>query len=153
MVKIADLLPVSESVEVAPGKFLVLHPLSLDEMLKLFMAHQTSFLALYAKGMQSKENPDLAPFLLVAPELVSTMIAYAADAVGQEADVALLPATVQLIALEAIVRLSVPDPKKAKELLSGVMAQLRRLSQKGEQSQTEATPSSSDTTSQVSSSS
>jgi hypothetical protein len=133
-IKISDLLNLSTVVEVSPGKpGLPVRALSLNEMMKLFMDSQDIFLKLYSMGFTMNRSQDLAGFLLAAPEVVVRIIAVASDCEGQEEDIAKIPATVQLIALFEIWKLSVPDPKKAKELLSEVTAQLRRLSPKAVQ--------------------
>jgi hypothetical protein len=55
-----------------------------------------------------------------------------------------MPATVQLIALGEIWKLSVPDPKKARELLSEVMVLSQKLNALAAQ-QTKTQPSSNST--------
>lgn len=139
-VKISDLLQLDSKVEIAPGKFLPIHGLSLDAMLSLFMSHQTEFMILYEQGQQMKGRMDatvLHPFLLAAPDFVAKVIALASDSTGQEDDIKKIPSTAQLIALHEIWKLSVPDPKKAGELLSVAMEQLRRLSQTKAKKQSE----------------
>lgn len=130
VVKIADLLPQPEKVEVSPGKFLEVHHLSLEEIVKLFWVYQNTFLAIYAEGTNAK--PNYEPIMLAAPDMVADIIAIGAGAVGQEEDIKRLPGTVQLIALRKIWAMSVPDPKKLQESLSGVMGELRRLSSQQE---------------------
>lgn len=133
-IRIADLLPTKAKVEVSPDKFVEIRSLTLAEMVQLFLVSQDLFLSLYAKFQEGSTDTDkLAPFLLGAPEFVANVLAYAMDAEGQQEDIKRMPPTVQLIALNECWKMSVPDPKKARELLSVVMAQLRQLSQKGKQ--------------------
>lgn len=124
-VKISDLLPPSAKVEVSPGKFLELNPLNLQQIVKLFWAYQDAFLSIYAEG--SKAAPQYETLLFATPEMCVDIIAMAADAVGQEDDIRKMPGTVQLAALAECWRISVPDAKKLKESLSGVMAGLQKL--------------------------
>ena len=126
IVRIADLLPQPIPVEVAPGKSLLLHPLDLGQIVRLFLKHQDTFLMLYVEG--HKENPSFNMVLLTAPSLAADIIAYSTKSEGQEEDIAKLPATVQLIALAEIWRSSVPDPKKLRESLSAVTDELQKLS-------------------------
>lgn len=126
VVRIADLLPQPEQVEVVPGKYLEVHHLTLEQIVKLFWTYQDTFLAIYAEGLNGK--PNYEPILLAAPHMVADIIAMGTDAVGQEEDILRLPGTVLLVALRKIWAMSVPDPKKLQESLSGVMAELRRLS-------------------------
>ena len=135
VVNIADLLPSPIKVLVVDDKYLELQPLSLEAMVTLLVDNQELFLTLYSQaetGTTASEK--IGAVLLSAPEFVSKIIAIAAGAVGQEAHIRKLPPTVQLIALHELWKASVPDPKKAGELLSVVMAQLRGLSQKGKAS-------------------
>jgi hypothetical protein len=132
-VRIRDLIQLEESVEVSPGHRLPIHGIPLNGIVQLFTEHQEEFMALYAKGQamgKGSKIEALAPFLLAAPDFVAAVVAIGSDTQGQEEDIKKMPATVQLIALHAIWKLSVPDPKKAQELLSEVMDQLRKLSQK-----------------------
>lgn len=129
--KLADLLQFGSEVELTPGKMLSVRPLNLDEMVTLFLKYQRAFIGMYATAQSAGDSLvlQLGPFLAAAPDLVATIIAIASDSMDEDGAVEIvkrqMPATVQLIALEAIWRTSVPDPKKAKELLSGVMAQLQ----------------------------
>lgn len=154
-VNIEDLLPPQIKVEVSEGKFLELQPLSLEEMCELLVNNQELFLTLYAQVSTNESvEKKIGLLLLSAPEFVAKIIAMAAKAVGQEKAIRRLPPTVQLIALHELWKASVPDPKKAGELLSEVMGQLRQLSQKGKPvpvaSNSMTTPSSSGTESQPS---
>ena len=128
--RIADLLPIAGRVEVSTGNFLPIRPLYLDEMINLFLGYRSTFLSMYATSIDADAGIGFAPFLTVAPELVAKIIALASDTEGQEDDIKLMPATVQLIALHDIWKLSVPDPKKAAELLSEVTGQLLKLKEK-----------------------
>jgi hypothetical protein len=131
--KIADLLQFDEEIEIAPGKFLSIRPINLDEMVLLFTKYQEAFVALYNRTLTSESDAqvNLGPFLVAAPDLVAAIIAIASDSAAEPGAEELIrhkmAATVQLIALKRIWEISVPDPKKAKELLFEVTAQLRRL--------------------------
>ena len=131
MGKIADLLPQKRQVLVAPGKYLEIRPLAMEEVGHLFLKFQESFMGLYSSGMNKKTMQEqLQMYVVAAPDLVASILEYAADAPGEIEDIKRLPPTVQLIALEACWEMTVPDPKKAKELFSVAMAKLRSLSQK-----------------------
>lgn len=128
IVSIADLIPQAEKIEVQPGKAIEVNPLTLEQVAKLFWEHQDSFLTLFQTG--NSESPNFGPLVVAAPRMVAQIIAYGAGSEDQAAiDSAVkLPATVQLIALANIWRMSVPDPKKFKEALSGLMVELRKVS-------------------------
>ncbi|KVR21724.1 hypothetical protein WK13_34870 [Burkholderia ubonensis] len=126
-IKIVDLLAKPESVEVSPGNFLELHPLGLEQIVALLTEHSQAFVSMYAEAQ--KEQPNYAQFILAAPEFVATAIKMAANADDPVEDVKRLPGTVQLIALEKIYKLSVPDAKKFQELLFAATAALRKASE------------------------
>lgn len=130
--KLLDLVNTEDEVEVAPGDWLGVRPLTLEEMIHLLMNFQGAFLSLYEKALNTGnlEDMDLGAFILAAPALVAKIIAISTD--GDEPGMmdkirTGMAATVQLIALTKIMKISVPDPKKAAELLSVVTAQLRNL--------------------------
>lgn len=128
VVKIEDLLPKNVEVEVSPGKFLSIRPLELQELMTLFASAQDVFMGLYAAVRSPGSNyQKLAPLLMAAPAFVANVLALATDSVGQEKAIRRIPFGVQLIAVHECWRLSVPDPKKLGELLSGVMDDLRAL--------------------------
>ena len=142
IVKIADLAQLSRPVEISEDAQILVRALNLREMITLFMESKDTFLALYAAGLDGASAEQLGPFLLTAPELVAKIIALASDDPDSATAVETkMPATVQLIALSEIWRASVPDPKKARELLSEVTALLQKLVVKGEKLQIETTPS------------
>jgi precorrin-6B methylase 2 len=118
-VKIADLLPLPVGIKVGSGE-LKIRGITLKEMLGLLARHKDVIVTFVGGGEQ-----DLEKLLVTAPDMVAEVIAMAADAQGQEADVARLPAAAQLDALTAVWELSVPDLKKLKESLSRVTAALR----------------------------
>ena len=127
-VNIADLLAPPIKILVAEGKFLELRALTLQEMVNLLINNETLFMTLYSQ-FQEGGSPEkkIGAMLALAPEFVVQLIAIAADAIGQELSISRLPPTVQLIAIHELWKASVPDPKKAGELLSEVMGQLRKL--------------------------
>ena len=134
VVKIADLAQLGRTVDISEDQSIWVRPLNLREMVSLFIDSREVFLPLYAAGLDGNVTADsLAPFLLSAPEVVARVIAMASDD-PESAPVVekLMPATVQLIALSEIWKASVPDQKKATQLLSEVTALLQKLSEKGE---------------------
>jgi hypothetical protein len=136
LVRLEDLVQESRPITVAPGKELMVRALGLREMVQVLVAHTEDFMSLYSAGVGFKVGDDaanvemLAPFLLACPDLVATVIAYATDAPDKVEIAKTLPATVQLIALAEVWRLTVPDAKKMQELLSVVMALLQKLGEK-----------------------
>jgi len=134
VVKITDLAQLSRPVDISDDKQIMVRALNLREMVTLFVDSRDVFLPLYAAGVEGRMNPDdLAPFLLSAPQVVAQIIAMAGDEPESASTVEkLMPATSQLIALSEIWRASVPDQKKAKQLLSEVTALVQKLSEKGE---------------------
>jgi hypothetical protein len=125
-IKISDLIEPPVSVEVSARGSIELRALNLQEIVNLLLTYQDSFVTIYAEGMSAK--PNFSGIMIAAPDMIVDLIAIAADAVGQEADIKRLPATVQLSALVHIWKQSVPNPKELRELLSQVMGQLRQLS-------------------------
>lgn len=124
-IRIADLIPLKESVEIAEGKFLDVNPISLPQIVQLIADHKEAFLSLYVSSQVSK--PDYSLFLTVAPALVADVIAMGSNRQDEIKDIKRMPGTVQLIALEAIWRLSVPDAKKLGEVLKRVVASLQHF--------------------------
>jgi hypothetical protein len=134
-VKIADLAQLARPVDISEDQQIMVRALSLREMVGLFIDSREVFLPLYAAGLEGKmSTEELGPFLLTAPEVVAKIIALASDEPDSAPVVEKrMPATVQLIALSEIWKASVPDPKKARELLSEVTTLLQKLNEKGEQ--------------------
>ena len=141
-IKIADLAQLSRPVDISDTEQIMVRALNLREMVTLFVDAREVFLPLYAAGVEGKVDAEqLAPFLLTAPEVVAKIIAMATDEPESASVVEQkMPATVQLIALSEIWKASVPDAKKARELLSEVTTLLQRLNDKAE-SATPVTPS------------
>jgi hypothetical protein len=132
IIKLADMVNLGRDVEVAEGQFIRMHALTLQQMIELFLEAQDEFLPLYAAGLDGLSVETLAPFLLSSPVLVAKIIAIASDDAENFVTVQKhMPATVQLIALAEVWKASVPDAKKAQELLSEVTALLRTLQAKG----------------------
>lgn len=127
--KILDLFELSsETVEISPGKFIPVDPLSLEQMISLFIHYQEPFIKMYGAEFQKNGIINLTPFLLAAPEMMARIIAIGCDNDDPDTIAGIrkkMPAQLQLIAVEKIWAISVPDPKKFAELLSGVMALLR----------------------------
>lgn len=131
-VKLADLVNRPRPVDVSDEEQILVRALTLKEMVTLFLESQEAFLTLYAAGLKGGDMEEaLSPFLLTAPELIAKIIALASDEPeSKDAVETSMPATVQLIALVEVWKASVPDPKKASELLSEVMAQLQKANEK-----------------------
>lgn len=142
IVKIADLAQLSRPVDISEDEQIMVRALNLREMVELFIDSRDVFLPLYAAGVEGTVNAEgLGPFLLTAPEVVAKIIALASDEPGSTDVIQKrMPATVQLIALSEIWKLSVPDAKKARELLSEVTTLLQKLNEKGELAQKTASP-------------
>lgn len=121
-VKISDLLPKPAEIPVGVGSLTVV-ALDLEAIVQVLMNYREQILHLIATAQNGK--PDFAGVLKDAPDMVATIIAHAADAVGQEADIRKLPGTSQLMAMAEIWKLSVPDVKKFLDSLSGVMGQAK----------------------------
>jgi hypothetical protein len=134
VIKLADLAQLSRPVDVSDTQQIMVRALNLKEMITLFIESRDAFLPLYAAGLEGKVDAEnLGPFLISAPDVVAKIIALASDEPESAMHVEKnLPATVQLIALSEIWRASVPDPKKARELLSEVTTLLQKLSEKSE---------------------
>ena len=139
VVKIADLAQLGRLVDISDDQQIKVRALNLREMVGLFMDSQEVFLPLYAAGIEGRATSDtLGPFLISAPEVVAKIIATATDEPESAAIVEKhMPATVQLIALAEIWQLSVPDQKKASQLLSEVTSLLQKLSEKVEVAQSQ----------------
>lgn len=135
VVKIADLAQLNRLVDISDEQQISVRPLNLREIVQLFIESREVFLPLYAAGVEGRVTPDdLGPFLLSAPEIVARIIAMAMDEPDKVAAVEKqMPATVQLIALSEIWKASIPDQKKASQLLSEVTKLLQKLSEENEQ--------------------
>lgn len=133
-IKIADLAQLNRPVDVAEDQQILLRPLNLREIVQLFIDSREVFLPLYAAGLEGKMTAEaFAPFLISAPDVVARIIAMASDDPASAPVVEQrMAATVQLIALSEIWQMSVPDQKKAKQLLSEVTALLQKLSAESE---------------------
>ena len=125
IVKISDLLPMGEQIEIQPDKAIEVFPLNLSQIAKLFFTYNDAFLSLYAEG--DKQAPNYTTLLVAAPEMIAEIIAYGARQEDSVQLIAQLPGTVQLIAISAIWKLSVPDPKKLKEALISLMGELQKI--------------------------
>ena len=136
-IKLADLANIARPVDISEEEQILVRALTLDDVIVLFTDSRDLFLALYETGM--KDNPvpeDFTPFLISSPGLVAQIIAMAMDEPeGIPMIRKRLPATVQLVALVEIWKASVPDPKKARELLSEVTALLQELEDKQKKTQ------------------
>lgn len=133
-IKIADLAQLGRPVDISDTQQIMVRALNLREMVGLFIESREVFLPLYAAGIEGKiDTEELGPFLLTAPQVVAKIIALATDEPESAGIVEQrMPATVQLIALSEIWKASVPDAKKARELLSEVTTLLQKLQEKGE---------------------
>jgi hypothetical protein len=130
-VKLKDLAQLSRPVDISDTEQILVRALNLQEMVQLFIDSREDFLQLYSAGLEGVGPEVLAPFLLSSPKLVATILALASDEPESAAIIQQrMPATVQLIALYEVWKASVPDPKKARELLSEVTALLRKLNSK-----------------------
>lgn len=130
-VKIADLAQLTQAVDISDDQQIIVRALNLREMVTLFVEARDVFLPLYGAGLQGEVTVEqLAPFLMSSPGLVAKIIAIASDEPESAEHVEKhMAATVQLIALSEVWKLSVPDQKKASQLLSEVTKQLQKLSE------------------------
>lgn len=134
IVKIADLAQLTQTIDISDDQQIVVRALNLREMVGLFIEARDVFLPLYGAGLSGEATVEqLAPFLLSSPELIAKIIAMASDEPESAPHVEKsMAGTVQLIALSEIWKLSVPDQKKASQLLSEVTRQLQKLSVENE---------------------
>lgn len=132
-VKIADLAQLRRFVDISDEEQIEVRALNLREMVTLFIDSREVFIPLYAAGIEGQVSAEhLGPFLLSAPEVVAKIIAMATDEPESAPVVEKnMPATVQLIALSEIWKVSIPDQKKASLLLSEVTKLLQKLQEKG----------------------
>jgi hypothetical protein len=113
---IKDLLPPPRIVQVGEGH-LAVRGLRLDETIALLTKEEyKSSLATFFSG----ENLNFTLLVAQAPDMVATVIALGADAVGQEEDIKLLPVGTQVEAVTAVWEMSVPSVKKLSESLQRV---------------------------------
>ena len=138
VIKIADLAQFNRTVDVSEETQISVRPLNLHEMVQLFIDSRELFLPLYALGVEGKVSMEtLSPFLLSAPTMIAKIIAMSADDLDSAPVVEKnMAATVQLIALKEIWQMSIPDQKKASQLLSEVTKLLQRLSEEEEKNKT-----------------
>jgi hypothetical protein len=121
-IKISDLLPKTTMVDTGNG-MLPVRPINLEAITELIQNHRDPLLALVESSIGGK--PNFGKLLQNAPELVAAIIAYGADAKGQEEVIKQLPFSVQVIAAATIWEGSVPDAKKLVDVLSAVLAQVK----------------------------
>jgi hypothetical protein len=147
-VKIKDLVQRTRSIAISDDEQIMVRALNLHEMVTLFIDSKDLFLPLYVAGIDGDLTAEaLAPFLLTAPELVARIIALASDEPESAPIIqSHMPATVQLIALFEVWKASVPDPKKARSLLSEVTALLQKVMEKGAEENRETPKTLSQTT-------
>ena len=141
---VAALLEGPNEVQVGPDLWMPIKPLSLREIISLFLENANQFMSLYAATMGQSEREGTkgekndmevyATFLVSAPEMVARIIAIASES-GEEPETikaieTRMAGTVQLIALAEIMKWSVPDPKKFVALLSEVMGHLQKHNEK-----------------------
>jgi len=133
-IKIADLAQLSRPVDISDTEQIMVRALNLREMVGLFVDSRDVFMPLYVASLDGANTVEaLGPFLISAPEVVAKIIAMATDEPESAAVVErMMPATVQLIALSEIWKASVPDQKKATQLLSEVTGLLQKLSEERE---------------------
>lgn len=132
---IIDMLDaVSDTVEISPGVLKTIRPLALEEMVNLLQENRPVFFALYTIANRMLGDPAAQSFefgavITTFPDIIAKIIAISMEEADiEKAATAIrkrMPVTVQLIAVEKIWKLSVPDPKKLVDLLSVVMGQLR----------------------------
>jgi hypothetical protein len=127
VVKLAELANLARPIDISDTQQIMVRALTLREMVTLFIEARDTFLGLYAVGLKSDATAEeFAPFLITAPDVVAKIIALASDEPDNAEMVETrMPGTVQLIALFEIWHASVPDPKKARELLSEVTTLLQ----------------------------
>lgn len=121
-VKISDLLPKKVEVDTGNG-MLEVGPINLEGITTLIQNYREPLTALVNSSMGGK--PNFTVLAESAPDLIVSMIAMGADAIGQEDDIKQLPFAVQVTAAASIWEVSVPDVKKLLSVLSTVLAQLR----------------------------
>lgn len=143
----------NRTVEINDEHQFTVRPLTLREMVVLFTESQEDFLPLYEIGLDldGLTSEKLLPFLIAAPNLVARVIALSANPVTPDRELQHthlqevldhMPVAVQLIALSEIWKASVPDAKKAQELLSMVAALLKTGREKAGQNAATEPPSS-----------
>lgn len=115
-VKISDLVspvvqvPVQPERDGKPATFLPVVGVSLEQIGTMLVRHKAAMLKLM--DSQKAGSVDMSILMNEAPSLALDIIAFGADADGQQEDIRRLPAAVQLIALAEIWRLTAPEPKK-----------------------------------------
>ena len=116
---IKDLLPAPVFIEVQKDKGFDVRGLRMDETIDLLTRYQKPLAAFFGSS-----NLDFELLLADAPKLCAEVIAFCADAKGQEDDIMLLPPQSQIEALMAIWELSVPNVKKLLASLQKASASL-----------------------------
>lgn len=148
VVSIGDALDAKTTVAINDEMEVEIRPLSLKEMIELFLKSKDEFLALYAQidvdaGAEAiMEDSSLHKLLLASPDLIANILATAMDAPDQRDAIRdKMAVGVQLIALQKIWEISVPSPKALADLLlqlmlglqqnaSGLKQKVKTLSQK-----------------------
>lgn len=114
-----------------PQQSITVRGIALDDIMKLFRVHGPDIIKLYDQLTKDKaklESGDSAQMVLQAleqaPDLVADLIVLATDATNTKAAHAVakrLPVTVQLKALEAIMRLTLEDHGGVGELIETIL--------------------------------
>jgi hypothetical protein len=128
-VVVADLLPLAETVELGRGA-LELHPVGVQDIVRLIALYKEPFITMYSAA--NSPNTDMvqagfASAITAYPMMVAELIGMSARVEDQHEHLMKIPAGAQLIALEKIWRISVPDPKALKQSLSALTAHLKGL--------------------------
>lgn len=117
-VVIADLLPEPVRVNIGKGE-ITLRGIPLSNIVGLLINHKDEVATFFVDNNFNAHN-----ILATAPEMAIEIMAIGMDAVGQEDDIAQIPAGAQIEILLGLWALSVPDVKKLRDALLGVMASI-----------------------------
>lgn len=137
-VKISDLIPQSEHVETGRGQLEIRH-LTLPEVVNVLVNHKEVVLTMVASSLTSGV-PDFPTLLRTAPDVAAIIIAHAADAPEEVEDVKRLPPGTQIIALNKIWKMSIPDPKALAAALQALASMMPAASPPSEKSSGKKAP-------------
>lgn len=119
---IKDLLPPPAEINLGRGS-LSLKGLSLEDVVVLINKHKEAFGMFFV----SEGNPDMTAIISSAPDMVAEILARSAGMVGQEDEMKLIPASLQLVALTAVWEASVPDPLAVRKAIEKLQVEVSKL--------------------------
>ncbi len=123
-IKVSDLFAISRVIKVS-GKSIEIHPLSLEQIIKLLTIYREDIIMMFSDSVNGELN--MVTMVVTAPRLVADIISYGINAEDQVDDIMKLPGFTQVEILAEVWKISIPEPKKLLNLLSEAMAGMQGI--------------------------